>query len=400
MKKRILLLTLALCLLLAGCGKAPKKGETSPEELESNEPMLGYDAQNKYLLFQLPSFQETDGFYFGSTWQEQYLHYYDKSSGVSGFLCADPSCAHNSSDCAAYIGCDNSLSYYDGKFYWVDQSRQSLLWRSNLDGSNREKIKPVDFINIVMVYQPQQYTIHRGKLYFWGNTDTVVGTQAGRRATLVSTTLDGSEEFTTLYDQTFDRWADPTFRFVGNHVYLMVKSYVSREPARVTVTKFDVDTGESEVVYDEDAVARMVRNFWVTQEGEIYLSGANLDRSYFWKVSDGERVEIASWEDEGNLLAPAIVDGLAVHDRFVDGVHFVDIVNFSGETIYSGELFPEKVLGLTGDPSVGDYGYLLNGGNTEKLIVNLVGREKYPSATVLIDLTDNMKATVLWTSED
>ncbi len=400
MKKRVLLLTLVLCLLLTGCGKAPKKDEPSFEELESNEPMPGFDAQNKYLLFQFPSFQETDGFYFGSTYQGKNLHYYDKSSGVSGFLCADPSCTHDTEDCAAYTGTDRFLSYYDGKLYWVEQVYQSALWRSDLAGTNREKIKPISFTDIVMVYQPQQYTIHRGKLYFWGSEETVVGTEAGQRVTLISTPLDSSEEFTTLYDETFENIFNPRFRFVGNYVYFSVSRFTSDWLFSVTVTKINVNTGESEIVYDEEAIASHVRDFWVTQEGEIYLPGSDDNRSYLWKIEDGKRVEVASWE-EADPYPPTIVDGIAVHERLEDGIRWADIVNFSGETIYSGEMFPEKVEGLDGDlRTVGDYGYVFTGGDSEKLIWNLTGDGKYADATIMIDLTDNMKTTVLWTSED
>ncbi len=404
MKKRILLLTLALCLLLAGCGKAPKKDEPSPEELESNEPMPGFDAQSKYLYFST-SFQEMDNFYIGSNNNEDYLHYYDRKSGISGFLCADPACGHDTKDCTAYIGTGQSLSYYDGKLYWVAQDprggREYYLWRSDLAGTNREKIKPVSFEEIMLVYAPQRYAIHRGKLYLMGHVDSVSGTQTGYRITLLSAPLDDSGEFTTLYDETLPH-ASSAIRFAGNYVYLSVVTVDTSVPdpiRSVTVTRFNINTNASEIVYEEKDITEGLGEFWVTPEGEVYLPGLDDKGVYVWKLEGGQRVEIASWEDE-DPSPPTLMDGVAIHEYLKDGVRWLHVADYSGKAIYDGEMYPEKVEGLKGDPStVGDYGYAISGGDTEKLIVHLMGFEVDENAALLLDLTDNMKATVLWTSE-
>ncbi len=402
MKKRILLLTLVLCLLLASCGKAPKKDEPSPEKLESNEPMPGFDAQNKYLLMGLQSFQETENFYLGCTINEEYQHFYDRKSGISGFLCADPACGHDTKECAAFMGGFSYIFCYDGKLYWIGgglTDGRDCLWRSDLAGTNREKVKPISFEEIAMVYNPQQYAVHRGKLYFWGKADTIVGTEAGRRVSLLSTTLDGSDEYTVLYDKMFAGDTTSAFRFVGNRVYFFLDSYTTGGPSHVTVTKIDLDTGESEVVYDENDPEEYIGTFWVTQEGEIYLPGSDKNRAYLWKVENGKRVEVASWES-GNYETPTLMDGIAVTIYRKDDKRWVDVVDFTGEPIYSGALFPEALEGLDGDLNnpIG-YGIVCTGGDPEKLILNLVGTEEPEDATVLLDLTDNMKATVLWTSE-
>ncbi len=398
MKKRILLLTLVLCLLLAGCGKAPEKTET----FSTDEPMPGFDAQNKYLMWAFTSFQEADSFYIGRSQGNAYLHYYDKKSGISGFLCADPSCAHDAKDCTAYIGSFSHAFCYDGKLYWVGVNPQNYLeeclFRSDLSGTNREKVKILNKEDILAVYNPQQYAIHRGKLYMLGRFSYIDGTQAGRRVSLVSTPLDGSDEYTVLYDEAFDSEARSSFRFVGTHAYFSVVGFSSDRLSRVTVTKIDINTGASETVFEEDAIPELLGSFWVTQEGDIFLPGADDNHAYLWKLEGGKRVEVASWE--GIPLFPRVTDGVAVMIYIKDGIRWANIVNLSGETIYNGEMFPEEVPGLAEDPStLGDYGFLVTGGDAEKLILNLSGGGKYAGATVLLDLTDNMKATVLWTSE-
>ena len=98
MRKRIVLWLLALCLLLAGCG-----GITDPTE--ATGPVLGCDAQNKYrgTASGVFAFQETEDLFFGSGLLGKTVYYYDKVSGISGVLCADPSCTHDSSACGARI---------------------------------------------------------------------------------------------------------------------------------------------------------------------------------------------------------------------------------------------------------------------------------------------------------
>ncbi len=402
MTKRILLLSLAMCLLLAGCGKAPKKEETLPPEPEADsfEPMPGFDAQNKYLMWP-ESFQETDDFFFGCTSPDMYQHFYDRKTGVSGVLCADPACGHDTKDCAAYIGPSSLLFCQGSKLYWIGAGTAGnwpSLWRSDLNGMNRERLKPIKSEEIIMVYQPQMYAVHRGKLYFWGEADTVVGTEIGKRVSIVSTPLDSSEEYTVLYDEMFAGGTRPSFRFVGNYVFLTVKSYPPEGPSRMTVTKINVNTGESEVVYDEENLELYFTNPWVTQEGEIYIAGCETSRMYLWKVEDGQRVEVTSWEAQNPF--PWLFDGVAVNTYIKNDVRWMDIVDFTGKTLYTGEMYPNKVEGLRGDPSiVGDYGIGFTGGDTEKLVMGLSGMEGLENATVLIDLTDNMKATVLWTCE-
>ncbi len=93
------------------------------------------------------------------------------------------------------------------------------------------------------------------------------------------------------------------------------------------------------------------------------------------------------------------MDGVAVYVFIKDGARWLSVMNFSGEEIYNGEMVPESVAGVTGNlASTQEYGLSFTGGDTEKLILNF-DRRGGECVTVLIDLTDNAKATVLWTSE-
>lgn len=407
MKKRYLLCVLALCILLTACGNILGQTESAGVSFESSESMPGYDAQNQYMLTIGISFQETDDFFCGSNFflNGNYLHYYDKISGISGVLCADPACTHDSSDCGAYVKAGANLSYYDGKLYWIEdsQAREGYnLWHSDLSGTNRKKVKRISFDDVILPYQPQQYVIHRENLYMLGYASVVEGTQSGLRVTLLSTPLDSSEEYSILFDETFHRGVNETFRFVGNSVYLFVMTFPEGGPFDVEVIKYDIQSGVSETVYEETEITEVPGAIWVTVDGEVYLPGLDGDRVYVWKLENGKRVEAASWESS-TASVPHIMDGIVVDSYHEGKVRWVRIKDLTGETIYDGKLFPEGIPELDGDPN--EYYLMWVGGDKDKLIINLQNfvtdgfKVVYEvDYTIMLDLNDNLKPTILWSS--
>ena len=102
MMKKILFYILAIGLLLGGCGG--REQPNNPEEaFSSSQVMPEYDVQNQYLILNASSFLEREGVFLGTDLIGHYLNYYDEASGISGVLCADPACTHDSSDCGAYV---------------------------------------------------------------------------------------------------------------------------------------------------------------------------------------------------------------------------------------------------------------------------------------------------------
>ena len=102
-----ILLALVVCLLLTACtpGGPGKDTQGSTEVtqgfFDGDAPMPGYDADNRYMLWEGISFQETENYFFGTVLGGEYIHYYDMQTGISGLLCPDPACTHDSGDCFA-----------------------------------------------------------------------------------------------------------------------------------------------------------------------------------------------------------------------------------------------------------------------------------------------------------
>ena len=400
--KKIITVMIAFVLFLSGC----THGTTDP--INVDDPIIyapEKNAQNKY-LGGFTNFQEADGFFLGTAEVNGYLLYYDKASGISGVLCADPSCVHNGKECGGNIGGVLSLSYYDGKLYWVGPEGSAFmkdyLWQSDLSGMNRKKIMEIPRDEIIMPYQPQRYVIHQGKLYIMGSASVVDGTQTGKRKSLLSIPLTGDEGFTTVYDKVLPNAIDDErYIFVDGFIYIYMSSLNEESSTKnLTVTKVDIAKNISEVVYQENDVTDILGNIWVTEDHELYLSGSTDEKAYLWKIENGSKKEITFWPvDEVNV--PDVMDGIVMFmTRDEDNIRYVDIRNFSGETIYKGKLFPSAISGLKKDPNT--YNFAVVGGDTEKIIINLIefADKTMVNYTIQIDLKDNMKTTILWSNKE
>lgn len=400
--KKIITVMIAFVLFLSGC----THGTTDPTNVD--DPTIyapEKNAQNKY-LGGFTNFQEADGFFLGTAEVNGYLLYYDKASGISGVLCADPSCVHDGKECGGNIGGVLSLSYYDGKLYWVGPEgsayMKDYLWQSDLSGMNRKKIMEIPWDEIRMPYQPQRYVIHQGKLYIMGSASVVDGTQTGKRKSLLSIPLTGYEGFTTVYDEVLPNAIDDErYIFVDGFIYIYMYSFDEESSTKnLTVTKVDIAKNTSEVIYQENDITELLGDFWVTEDHELYLSGSTDEKAYLWKIENGSKKEITFWPvDEVN--GPDVMDGIVMFmTRDENKIRYVDIRNLSGETIYKGKLFPSAISGLEKDPNT--YNFAVVGGDTEKIIINLIefADKAMVNYTILIDLKDNMKATILWSSEE
>lgn len=86
----------------------------------------------------------------------------------------------------------------------------------------------------------------------------------------------------------------------------------------------------------------------------------------------------------------------------------ITVKNYSGQTLYDGPLYPQGIPGVPGNPGADsddpteNYGYAVIGSNGTNLFFNHSRSEgsKIQSYTVMVDVADNMKATLLWSGTD
>lgn len=415
MKKKLVALFLLAALLLSACAAPAPAAPTAPTDTEQAS-MPGRDAQNG---FGMPgfSFQKIGSNYCGSNALGSYLYYYDTATGTSGPLCAKPDCTHDTKDCFAYTGQGASMSYYDGRLYWVGQSNDSstsdyALWCSNTDASDRQQIKVISMQNVILAYQPQQYFIHRGNLFFLGQNYTVTSGKATTRYTLGYAPLDDSTDFTILFDEASADTIFLTVRFHGDSVYLCVNQAVFEESLNhmlttsLTITKYDIPTGTATEIFAETDLADLYDEFWVTEQGTIYLPGTRGDQGYIWEIKDGEKTEVLTFD--GTYNTPVPVENFAYLIQMKGKNRCITVKNYSGQTLYDGPLYPQGIPGVPGNPGADsddpteNYGYAVIGSNGTNLFFNHSRSEgsKIQSYTVMVDVADNMKATLLWSGTD
>lgn len=415
MKKKLVALFLLAALLLSACAAPAPAAPTAPTAAEQAS-MPGRDAQNG---FGMPgfSFQKIGSNYCGSNALGSYLYYYDTATGTSGPLCAKPDCTHDTKDCFAYTGQGASLSYYDGRLYWVGQSNDSstsdyALWCSNTDASDRQQIKVISMQNVILAYQPQQYFIHRGNLFFLGQNYTVTSGKATTRYTLGYAPLDDSTDFTILFDEASADTIFLTVRFHGDSVYLCVNQAVFEESLNhmlttsLTITKYDIPTGTATEIFAETDLADQYDEFWITEQGTIYLPGTRGDQGYIWEIKDGEKTEVLTFD--GTYNTPVPVENFAYLIQMKGKNRCITVKNYSGQTLYDGPLYSQGIPGVPGNPGADsddpteNYGYAVIGSNGTNLFFNHSRSEgsKIQSYTVMVDVADNMKATLLWSGTD
>lgn len=400
MKKAAILCVVLSILMLAGC-----KDQKTQEFPDS--PMPGMDAQNQYIFLNTQGFYEAEDFFCGTGYAGGLLRYYDKESGISGVLCPDPACTHDTNECGARTSNGGtSVSVYNGKLYWVgelQEGHKTVLYRSDLSGANREEVLQLDRQKVILTYQPQRYVIHRGYLYILGTSSEVDDTEAQYLESLLAVPLEGGQEPAVLYEQKVNTYHEVTYRFVGNSVYLEMVTK-DGDTWNITISRYDTQEKTWEQLYEEKNISAKIGRMWVTEQGEIYLPGIGDNQAYIWRLEEGSRKQTASWETAAADM-PDLLGGIAVQFTVREEVRWLDVVSFTGEHLYSGVLFPnpvpelEKDPGAAVDPFRGGLASVFVGGDREKLVVVFLDVLENKNYTILLDLTDNLKPTVLWSEE-
>ncbi len=121
--------------------------------------------------------QSPDGYYFQT--RKGMVYYIDEQSGEWINICGKPECRHQGEvECAGWVKGMFGLTYMDGKLYYqnisssivgTEQQWRGEIYSMDVNGMNRklEAYIPCGVgIEGNIVLQPEQYLIHRGKVYY------------------------------------------------------------------------------------------------------------------------------------------------------------------------------------------------------------------------------------------
>ena len=401
--KRLLALLLCL-LLLTACTQQEPTVDTATSSVTKNptevpSALADENADNNYLVnnnFQFMT--ESDSTIYKIVIDR--IYYYDKASGISGPICGKPDCDHTGMDCDAYIGTGRAIQYYNNSLYFVSCDynifpAEFWLWKADVNGQNREKIKLLDAKGLLIPNQPQNFFIHRGQLFLFCLTNIVENGVPMMRAAILSSPLDDSQEFTTLWEEKSESVLHYTYRFSDQYVYVG-STYNGRT---VHIFRINFLDGSTESLFSEDGQGYLYGEIHLTKQNELYLPGATETTVYVWKIENGQKVNTITIESDSEY-PPKILDGLVIDTRQnEDNKRVATVKTLSGETIYDGLLFPNGIPEIESELDLNTCNYGEVGG-TGSLIAFYMGADAYGTKPaeyiVYLDTAQNMKPVYIF----
>lgn len=345
---RCLGLFFALVFLMSSCGSraAEDKPFLVDPAFDTDEYLPDVDADTGFLYLGSYMCETDDAYYFaeidlndpGFT---KYIWYYDKKSGLSGKLCSRPECLHNDSTCNAYlnfnVGC---LSVYKGRLYCFYDNFTTTLSEYDcisikLDGTERKT-------EMAAPFEPYGSTnricfIHRGYIYEIMNTDSVEAGQQLERVTLSCWNLETGES-ELLFEKSGGKYmcqirAVP----VGNDIYFVTDTYPEGKLI-LGLYKLDTGTREIETYYDGPSEYDSM-GLWPVEGDGIYLNSNNIAENKCCTGKYDFKTGEFTYRDTGTIIGKSNIFNGKLICYSPDGVE-------SGAVIYSldGEKLAETAM--------------------------------------------------------
>ena len=315
----LLLLISAFMLVAVSCGKKPQPSgnngipfpdQTDPTALAAEKPIVfdpETDYDNRYgSLISSDMLETEDAFYLRSRNGNGFLYYYDKTTGDTGVLCPRPECVHdekrNNAECAGYIGSDPGLQYYQGKLWYVMQTKGMRfgLYRMNLDGSSKELVHEFDPTDTPLEYHNRRLYIHRGMIYHAGYRQEIKNAAVFHKLVygcipMEDTVICGQKvkawEYYEILERETINQPQPTMFFAGDSAYMFYDydgvveydgadsedefyDWRSELPITDEIARWDPSMTEPEILYQSVGYYPMLCNYrWsiVTSDGTPYF---------------------------------------------------------------------------------------------------------------------------------
>lgn len=352
MKNSLFLKLIAVSLalfILTSCGEQTRDQPDSAQDNKSNanyltdkkfdtdEYLQDYDTKYLYELSILGgAFCETeDAFYFFGYNKDfpsvKAICYYDKASGMSGYLCARPECGHSDKTCNAYVGAfSKALTAYDGKLYWIDVSDYNYgnqsdwsVYCCDLDGFNRKAVSAYRDIEDRGGRGREMNMIHRGYGYSMFIKDEVVDAETSYSFFVTASAFEG-DDYYEIINEPCKGTSTNTFAVqpLGKDIYIMEAEYdYSEETGKgtsyISVRCFDTKTRDMEEVftYTIDAAVSWNGTRIIGEKG-IYIS---VERFIEEDEETGKRIfghNIVKYDFESEEITIAF-------DEYLEGYHFL-----------------------------------------------------------------------------
>lgn len=149
--KKLAVLMILLALLLCGCAK---EAEVDPDAVDfAQTPTIPTEEVDTLPVLNAPNegtkaaphfFTAAENGIFtlklnDGSWDKEFLHFYDFTTGESYPVCAKPNCTHDDYLCSAYLE-DATFPHYDGNYLYYFTGTACQFWRMNTDGTDRKML--------------------------------------------------------------------------------------------------------------------------------------------------------------------------------------------------------------------------------------------------------------------
>lgn len=404
-----------LIMLLMACADSEEAGNSSSQDsFDTEEYLPEYDVQRKYGSFY--GMCETEEAYYAIISRENNsvcsIMYADKEGGAGDVLCNKPECMHNDKDCLANVSVSGmDLCVYDNQLYWTGtdlvDAGTLYLWRMNLDGSVREKVREIER-NLWNNTWNQKVKIHRGYIYVYAIYNEVTGTTAQSEFRVYRARLDSDEEFRQIFAK---KWNMETFvaelELAGNQMYIMLSNRTYDEASNhgeneLFLCQIDCRTCESKVLMEEEKNLFWARTMRAEKDG-IYLADATFPADtrypglYKYDFATGQMEQCVEWK-EGDSIGRGGITEIADQITFFDvmdedNTATVYVRGWDGELLCTRRIvFPEMKEG---------YFYYRKplGGDRNGVYYEYIERDRELKYIIEVPLDEEKDVRVIWKVE-
>jgi hypothetical protein len=331
-------------------------------EAQDDDNDEGGDFDNAFRNLDSISIMETDEVYYYHSNDSWFLYYTGKEALDSGVLCGRPECLHD--DTFPNAECDGfvytalmGLSLYDDGIWYVGYGNESqtVLYRMDLDGTNRKAVRDVAEFGTGYAYQ--KAFIHRGKVILTAYHSSVENAVPYEEVSLWYCGVKSGELKKAVAVKDSDRGHVIKVCFRNESVYVLITSTdYDNYDSNVDIFRINLDTDETETLYHGESFDMGMGDIWVSEDGTVYTT-TMADERYkplgLYRLEGGELKLVYDFSEDnlGYTYQALIFDKYVLTlyaEKTPEGYEagFLLIKDFEGNTVFNGKLPMESLNSL------------------------------------------------------